>query len=78
MTDQEVLAAIRLIGKNRATERLAGLRRSDLESIAWSRGVRVDASHAEPAADLAKRVVSVVTNRAERNVAKAKRGRSRR
>lgn len=80
MTDQEVLTVIRLIGKNRAAERLAGLRRSDLESVAWSKGVRVDASRAEPSADLARRVVSVVTGRAERGAAKAgrpNRGRSR-
>jgi hypothetical protein len=76
MTDQEVLAAIRLIGKGRAAERLAGLRRSDLESIAWSKGVRVDAGRAESSAELARRVVSVVSSRAERGAARAK-GRSR-
>jgi hypothetical protein len=77
MTDDEVLAAIRLVGKDRATERLAGLRRSDLEAVAWSKGVRVDVSRAEPAADLARRVVSVVTSRAERGAARATRTKGR-
>jgi hypothetical protein len=77
MTEQEVLAVIRLIGKTRATAHLAGLRRSDLESVAWSKGVRVDASRGETSASLAERVVSVVTSRAERAAARTQRGRSR-
>jgi hypothetical protein len=75
MTDQEVLAAIGLIGRDRAAGQLARLRRSDLESIAHERGVRVDVSRAESSADLARRVVLVVASRAERG---AKRSRSRR
>ena len=75
MTDQEVLAAISLVGRGRATARLARLRRSDLESVARACGVRLDVSRAEPPQALARRVVSAVTARAERG---AKRSRSRR
>jgi hypothetical protein len=78
MTNQEMAEVLRTLGRVRTIGYLSRLRRSDLESIAVSRGVQVSAT--DRPAEIADRVVTHVTARAERLARReqSRAGRSRR